>query len=483
MKWQEHISIKLNLRESTNKIIIDNTGLLVTKEFIAYVKSQQLNIKKSDDISEIVKLVNSIRGINVVTTLHHSYIPSHLNAHAEVHKFSFSDLPFKLPIQFFERLSIEELITTLEYIANTNFDFNNFNDYAIKDLLTKSNTYKLTAEYKNTIKSIEKLLVQECDYNIILEIGYHLGKLVYLGWLSNQIISDELIQQIDNFVSSYIYAGKLKNIYYEPIANFRSVDKIRDYVNQQNEKKIALICFDGMGVAEWLLLKEYLRPLNINFRERFVFSLIPSNTIISRSAIFYGDLNIVYHLKSSNEEKAFKEFFPSSHTKFFSNFNKAKKNDLLGYDVIAGISNIFDSIGHNTKLPINVKTKNIYFENVENYLQKSSIVNLIDNLVKEKYKIYICSDHGCVVAKGNGEKIDKWMQDQHCKRACLLENNELAINLKTINNEFYELPFEKSKIALLAKNRTMFDSMKKNGITHGGITVEEIVVPFIEVYE
>jgi len=44
-----------------------------------------------------------------------------------------------------------------------------------------------------------------------------------------------------------------------------------------------------------------------------------------------------------------------------------------------------------------------------------------------------------------------------------------------------QIPFVEDKILVLPEGRTMFDYLNNVEISHGGITVDEIVVPFIEV--
>ncbi|MBD3339111.1 MAG: PglZ domain-containing protein [Candidatus Lokiarchaeota archaeon] len=481
MNWQEYISIKLNLHENANKIILDKTGLIKSDAFISHLKSNNKNFYISRSILEILKILNRNENAIIITDLPLVSLPSSVQQKSELIVFNYSDLPFNLPSQFYERLTIDEIIKSLEYIVHKNIKIDILKKYTIKDILNEASKFSLNAHYSWHLEMLAELLNQEINYNSILQIGYSFGYLNYLAWLTHQKPKDELLEKVDSNVSQYILSDKLKNAFYEPLSTFKTVDKIRNYIKSQQKQKIALICFDGMGVAEWFLLKDYLKQGNFSFNERFVFSMIPSNTLISRSAIFYGNLETVYNLSYSNEEKELNEYFENYFVKFYRQEDHLDHKNLLGVDFVCIIYNIFDDIAHNTQLPPDNKNKNIYFINVRNYLEKSKILNSINTLVKNKYHIYICSDHGCVVARGNNQKIDKWLQDQYCKRACIVKNDELIQNLNHLDCDRIEIPFDNTRLVLLAKNRTMFDSDKKIGITHGGITVEEIVVPFIEV--
>jgi hypothetical protein len=83
-----------------------------------------------------------------------------------------------------------------------------------------------------------------------------------------------------------------------------------------------------------------------------------------------------------------------------------------------------------------------------------------------------------VIAKGNGKKIDKYLQDKFAKRACLIEDTTLV---DLLDFPKMRIPFVEGKTLVLPRGRSMFDHVNSVEISHGGIAVEEIVVPFIEV--
>ena len=142
------------------------------------------------------------------------------------------------------------------------------------------------------------------------------------------------------------------------------------------------------------------------------------------------------------------------------------------------IYNFFDDLAHKTELPPGEKTKAIYFKNILSYLGKSRIKDELLLLKSLGYSMFFCSDHGCVVAQGNGQRIDKYLIEQACKRATLISETKLA---NSYDAHQYSIPFVKDKIALLAKERTLFASKKETRISHGGITLDELVVPFVEI--
>ncbi len=151
---------------------------------------------------------------------------------------------------------------------------------------------------------------------------------------------------------------------------------------------------------------------------------------------------------------------------------------LLGIDLVVVMYNFLDDIAHHTQLPPGTRSKDVYFKNVQTYLQRASITDELALLKQAGYAIRICSDHGCVVGHGNGQRIDKYLIEASSKRATLISPSELS---RFYDVHHYPIPFlSDDKIALLAKNRTLFAPEKYYGISHGGITLEELVVPFAE---
>ena len=201
-------------------------------------------------------------------------------------------------------------------------------------------------------------------------------------------------------------------------------------------------------------------------------------TLISRSAIYYGTYESVYSLGSINEEKQFIDYFKNRFCRFYREGEIKNEDSVLGVDIVSVIYNFFDDLAHKTELPPGEQTKAIYFKNVLSYLERSRIKDELILLKNLGYSMYFCSDHGCVVARGNGQKIDKYLIEQSSKRATLMSESELA---NSYDANQYEIPFVTNKIALLAKDRTMFASKKETKISHGGITLDELIVPFVEI--
>lgn len=473
--WQELILNRLNINSYNATIVIDHIGLLRSESFRSYLTDKQIKFFVAENIQEILKAVKSFQLIIVGTQIN---IPSFFEKKVNIAHFDYKKLPIEIEPGLLSHLTLEQLTFLISYL-NSSETFKLVHKTNFKQILKRAEEYFISNRLKQVEQEINNQVESIGDYRSLLDIGKLLGEYV---WLCSQIDKSpnfELIDEIDRTTEKLILNGYVRDAFYESVSSFKTVDKIIQYIKRKKIAKFALICFDAMGSAEWNLFKHYLSGSDFCFNEKFVFALVPTITRISRAAIFYGDSEIVYDLKTINEDKAFIGHFPDSTVRSFREGELKDKNQLLGINVVKIIYNVFDDIAHKTMLPPGEKVKNLYFKNVSNYLLRSTIKQELQLLKNEGFKLYFCSDHGSIVATGNGKKIDKYLIESSSKRATLIKKSELA---KFYDINQYKLPFKPDKVVLLARGRSSFSPKNTTEITHGGITLDELIVPFVEVF-
>ncbi|MBF0399031.1 MAG: PglZ domain-containing protein [Desulfobacterales bacterium] len=475
MIWQEVIFNRLNIQREYPKLILDKTGVLISRQFTYYIEAQSIHYSVAQSISDILSLIKE----NSLILCFFIELPSYILDKIDITIFDYNHLPIEINYTLAKSLKPETIISLLDYKFN-NKSLKLIDETNIKDELLLAIQYEKhqkAQKLKNKLSIIKTLIIK--DFEDVLELGNIWGEYIY-ACFNAEILPDEYITTtIDKIVETSILNGCLKNAFYATENDFKTVNKILSYIKSKNKEKIALITFDGIGMAEWMLFKDYLAPFGFTFSEKSLFSLIPTITKISRSAIYYGDSISVYSLKTPNEEKKLKEYFSNMTCRFYKEGDINGEDSVLGIDFVSIIYNAFDEIAHSTKIPPGEKTKFIYFNNLLTYLNKSSIKDELLLLKHLDYNIFICSDHGCVVAEGNGQEIDKYLIEAQSKRATLITKTELS-SFYDVNH--YKIPFlSDDKVALLSKNRTIFTSKNITAISHGGITLDELIVPFAEV--
>lgn len=472
MNWIERIITKFKIVNFGKFLITDKKGILSSSAFLEYLKSKSIEYQFVDKLSQLSSKSNSnFEGI-IFSDL--NTIPTSIkNKFTNIKVSSFS-LPFEISKDVYSQISVEEYIQLANYITESDFSSKiGTNNY--QAILFDANKREYKINRNMIIGEINQNFENQFDYNVLLRVGDKLGFLEYNDYkyeVEPFILSDNQKEKIREYILSEDY----KNVFYELPNLAKTVDKIIPFIQSKSEYKTALICFDCMGFTEWNLLKDYL--CEYSFVEHQVFALIPTITSISRKAIFGAEHTNVY-LKNESESKLFKQNFPEEDkVRLFPSSEAITEDTILGYNTISKIYNMFDDIAHSIVFPENEKSKRIYFDQILLHLQSSSLKEDIQFLRDNNYNIYFCSDHGNIFADGNGTKIDKWLVENSAKRAYIADQSSL---LSDISFDKYKIPFIENKFVILANQDEMFNHKNSKGLVHGGISLPELVVPFIEV--
>jgi hypothetical protein len=252
-----------------------------------------------------------------------------------------------------------------------------------------------------------------------------------------------------------------------------------------------------MGYEEWYAIKYYLESLkSFQFVEKYSFSMLPSETNYSSSALFAGmtpkeikNQSFINSVNWRNEEKLFKNTLKNKGIDesqiFFQrcvepkNLNIPDIESFSDYQSIGIIFSFIDRFIHTDFL----NDKNLVIQNIEKYLQKTKISNFILSLLNQDFNVFITSDHGNILSSGNNIQVKRDLVDSKAKRYLIQEHRELLeeykvekesviMQLKNMNGNEY---------LLLQTGNKMFGRKNEEELTHGGISLSEVILPFIEV--
>ena len=136
-----------------------------------------------------------------------------------------------------------------------------------------------------------------------------------------------------------------------------------------------------------------------------------------------------------------------------------------------------DDLTHNSLM-----TKRKLVRDIQECLEKISMADLLRKLFEQGFYVYLVSDHGSVFAKGNGVRISKDLVDQKARRYIISEHRALAEEDESENTVLVQLKhvIGDSWLLLLTGN-VMFGNQNETCLTHGGSSIEEVVVPYVVV--
>lgn len=261
-------------------------------------------------------------------------------------------------------------------------------------------------------------------------------------------------------------------------------------------KRVALVVLDGLALGQWVVLRETLAEQmgGVRFHEDAVFAWAPTITPVSRQAIFAASppARFPASINTTDREKTLWRRFWSDSGKL-SNSEVAYVNVAgNGYggdveDAVSGhriraagiVVRKVDDIMHGSELGAMGMHNHIRLWAEEGYVKR-----LIELLHRRGFEVYLTSDHGNVEARGIGRPSEGAIAGVRGERARVYADGSLR---KRVAQRFpgaiewFGSGLPPDYLPLLAPGRTAFVSENERIVSHGGVSIEELIVPFIRI--
>jgi hypothetical protein len=260
--------------------------------------------------------------------------------------------------------------------------------------------------------------------------------------------------------------------------------------------KIALIVVDGLAMDQWLVVREALasREPRLRFRqEQAVFAWIPSLTSISRQATFAGKAPIFFpnSIQTTDKEPALWAQFWADHglvsnevvyIKGLGDGSPETVSKALSHPKVrvAGlVVDKVDRIMHGMQMGIAGM-----HNQVRQWAEQPYLSELINLLLDLGFRVFLTSDHGNIEAEGCGRPSEGAVADLRGERVRIYSDAALRSKVKERFPDALEwgvVGLPENYLALLAPARQAFVQEKQRIVSHGGISVEELVVPLVQI--
>ncbi len=112
------------------------------------------------------------------------------------------------------------------------------------------------------------------------------------------------------------------------------------------------------------------------------------------------------------------------------------------------------------------------------------MARLVDSLLDNGFHVYLTSDHGNIEASGCGRPAEGAVADLRGERVHIYSDSLLRGQIKKRFPDALEWPtvgLPEDYLPLLAPGRLAFTQTSKRLVGHGGATLEELVVPLVQV--
>jgi len=266
-------------------------------------------------------------------------------------------------------------------------------------------------------------------------------------------------------------------------------------VDEDRNAKIALIIMDGLAMDQWLVVRSALasRQPSFQFREQAVFAWIPSLTSVSRQAAFAGKAPIFFpnSIQTTDKEPAlWSQFwadqgFTPNEIVYFKGLGDGSLetvSEALSHPKarVAGlVVDKVDKIMHGMEMG----TAGMHNQ-VGQWAQQPYLTTLLDLLLDRGFRIYLTSDHGNVEAEGCGRPAEGAVADLRGERVRIYPDVTLRSKVRErfpTTLEWAPVGLPEDYLALLAPARQAFVQEKQRIVSHGGISVEELIVPLVQI--
>ncbi len=264
--------------------------------------------------------------------------------------------------------------------------------------------------------------------------------------------------------------------------------------------KCALVVVDGLALDQWVVVRGDLEQnLSVTLKESGVFAWVPTLTSVSRQSIFAGDPPFYFSgsLKSTSKE-------PSHWRRFWEDAGAAKVE--VGYacqkkqeDDRSYLDRVRELAEHPKCRVLGIVVGTIdqtlhgsvmgsggLHASVKHWSDSGAFRNLISVLLGDGFEVYITADHGNIESTGMGKPNVGVIADERGERAHVFRDDLIraGIHEKYPSSIVWpQVGLPDNYRALLAPSRYAFIPEGKRTLAHGGISIEEVIVPFVRVVE
>ncbi|WP_044640699.1 BREX-3 system phosphatase PglZ [Risungbinella massiliensis] len=349
-------------------------------------------------------------------------------------------------------------------------------------------------------KKLEAHLQEEITYKNWIKIAQTYGEWKHVFLSLGSSLDDELVTQlkqleiqVDHRFQQWMCSDFHSIVRLPFLPNPVMVHHIPHYLQMKKKKeKIALIVLDGMSFVQWGQIKQVLSQ-TFHLEERGVFAWVPTITSVSRQAIFAGEPPFYFpdsiHTTHKEEQK-WKSFWENQqisrmHITYEKGLGQGRydRNRIRALEKpntrIAGlVVDTIDQFSHGT-----IQGLQGIQEEISLWLRNRYLVQLIADLLAADFDVYIASDHGNKESVGIGKVLEGVLAETRGERVRIYQEeslrNRAAENYPSIRWNDVALP--KNRHVLLAKSGQAFIIKDQVVVSHGGISLEEVVVPFVRV--
>ncbi|MHB1954003.1 MAG: BREX-3 system phosphatase PglZ [Sulfobacillus sp.] len=319
-----------------------------------------------------------------------------------------------------------------------------------------------------------------------LRLAAHLGQ---------NTAGDEMLQALDHRFEDWVYRdyGLLQSL--SPYPDPTMVHQVVHFMaHQKDVVKWALILIDGMSYPDWLYIKALTDLSSYQVTERAVFAWVPTITSVSRKAVFSGRIPREFGQPldtTSGEELLWRQFWMRQQRcpamiRFHKTADLTDPKEVLAsvegdsVEIVGLVANMVDLLAHSSKMGMQQ-----FLSDLKMWIEEKNkwLLTVVTGLVERGFQVIITSDHGHTAVEGIGKPPTGDVPDSKGRRVQVFSSEELRQGVSAEWGQPWAhlsgLPA--GYVPLLAPAGKAYAPKGHRMISHGGVSMEELIVPMIRV--
>jgi hypothetical protein len=266
-------------------------------------------------------------------------------------------------------------------------------------------------------------------------------------------------------------------------------------IEESGTSRGALIVVDGLALDQWVTIRQILQKQieNLVIRESAAFAWIPTITSVSRQSIFSGKPPLYFPSSinsTNNEEKLWKQFWEDHG---LSSQNVAYQRGLGDGDAAAVLDSIINPgktrvvgliVDKVDKIMHGMQLGSAGMHNqIKQWSRGGFLAAMVSQLLEYGYEVWLTADHGNIQCEGKGRPSEGVIAETRGERVRIYPAPELRAQVAGTFPFAYEwqpvgLPAD--YFPLVARGRDAFVNLGETIVGHGGIAIEEVIVPLVK---
>ncbi|MDY6850062.1 MAG: BREX-3 system phosphatase PglZ, partial [Thermodesulfobacteriota bacterium] len=266
-------------------------------------------------------------------------------------------------------------------------------------------------------------------------------------------------------------------------------------IEGSGSSRAALIVVDGLALDQWVTIRQLLQmqDANLVMRESATFAWIPTLTSVSRQSIFSGKPPLYFpsSINSTNsEEKLWKQFWEGHG---LSRLDVAYQRGLGDGDaagvldaaihpgktkVVGLVVDKVDKIMHGMQLG----SAGMHNQ-IKQWCHAGFLSALVGQLLDYGYEVWLTADHGNIQCDGKGRPSEGVIAETRGERVRVYPTPELRAQVAgafPFAHEWQPVGLPADYFPLVAGGRDAFVNPGDAIVGHGGVAIEEVIVPLVK---